>query len=96
MALVHMVWLTPKAGVTNQQMNDIVESILALKHLPGVISISAGSNLTDRANGASHGATIVLESLAHLPAYIDHPDHQKVGLVIRECCEVAALDYETE
>ena len=29
-----------------------------------------------------------------LPAYLNHPDHQAVGVVLREHCEVLALDYE--
>ena len=31
---------------------------------------------------------------ADLAAYLNHPDHQAVGVVLREHCEVLALDYE--
>ena len=94
MALEHMVWLTPKAGVSEDKMEDILASIRALTHLPGVLAISAGRNVTDRANGATHGVLVTLHSAEDLPSYLSHPDHQAVGVVLREHCEVLALDYE--
>jgi len=51
MALEHMVWLTPKAGVSDDKMEEILASIRALTHIPGVLAISAGQNITERANG---------------------------------------------
>ena len=94
MALEHMVWLTPKPGVTDDKMEEIVASIRALTHIPGVLAISAGLNITDRANGATHGVLVTLEKAGDLPEYLNHPDHQAVGAVLREHCEVLALDYE--
>ena len=76
MALEHMVWLTPKAGVSEDKMEDILESIRALTHLPGVLAISAGRNVTDRANGATHGVLVTLNAAEDLPNYLNHPDHQ--------------------
>jgi hypothetical protein len=43
MAIEHMVWLTPKAGVGDAKMEEILASIRALTHLPGVMAISAGT-----------------------------------------------------
>ena len=94
MSLEHMVWLTPKTGVGNDKMEEIIASIRALTHIPGVLSISAGQNMTDRANGATHGVLVTLERAGDLPSYLNHPDHQAVGEVLREHCEVLALDYE--
>jgi len=94
MALEHMVWLTPKPGVTDDKLAEILASIRALTHIPGVVAISAGQNVTDRANGATHGVLVTLERADDLPAYLNHPDHQAVGAVLREHCEVLALDYE--
>ena len=94
MALEHMVWLTPKEGVGDDKMEAILTSIRALTHIPGVLAISAGRNITDRANGATHGVLVTLERATDLPAYLNHPDHQAVGVVIRDHCEVLALDYE--
>jgi len=37
---------------------------------------------------------VTLENVEDLPAYLAHPDHQAVGVVLREHCEVLALDYE--
>ena len=61
MVLEHMVWLTPKAGVSDDKMEEILASIRALTHIPGVLAISAGQNITDRANGATHGVLVTLE-----------------------------------
>ena len=94
MALEHMVWLTPKTGVGNDRMEEILASIRALTHIPGVLAISAGQNITDRADGATHGVLVTLERADDLPAYLNHPDHQAVGALLREHCEVLALDYE--
>jgi len=94
MALEHMVWLTPKTGVGEDKMEEILASIRALTHIPGVLSISAGQNITDRANGSTHGVLVTLGRADDLPAYLNHPDHQAVGVVLREHCEVLALDYE--
>ena len=94
MALEHMVWLTQKAGVGRDKMEKILVSIRALTHIPGVLAISAGQNTTDRANGATHGVLVTLETAEDLPAYLNHPDHQAVGAVLREHSEVLALDYE--
>ena len=73
MALEHMVWLTPKAGVSDDKMEEILASIRALTHIPGVLAISAGRNMTDRANGATHGVLVTLERADDLPAYLNHP-----------------------
>ena len=84
MALEHMVWLTPKAGVSDDKMAEILASIRALTHIPGVLAISAGQNITERANGATHGVLVTLERSSDLPDYLGHPDHQAVGVVLRE------------
>ena len=94
MALEHMVWLPPKPGVGDDKMEEILGSIRALTHVPGVMAISAGRNITDRANGATHGVLVTLESADDLSGYLGHPDHQAVGAVLREHCDVLALDYE--
>ena len=41
MVLEHMVWLTPKAGVSDDKMEEILASIRALTHIPSVLAISA-------------------------------------------------------
>ena len=94
MPLQHMVWLTPKESVRADKMEEILASIRALTHIPGVVAISAGHNVTDRAGGATHGVLVTLESHSDLPGYLQRPDHQAVGDVLREHCEVLALDYE--
>lgn len=94
MPLEHIVWLTPKPDTPDMQMEQIVAAIRNLTHIPGVLGISAGRNLTDRADGATYGAIITLESFDFLQPYLQHPDHVALGGILREYCEVQALDYD--
>jgi hypothetical protein len=94
MAFEHIVWLTPKPETPDTQMEQIAAAIRNLTHIPGVLSISAGRNLTDRAGGATYGAIITLESFDFLEPYLQHPDHVALGGILREYCEVQALDYD--
>ncbi len=94
MVLEHMVWLTPKAGVSDDKMEEILASIRALTHIPGVLAISAGQTSQTAPMARPMGVLVTLEQAADLPAYLNHPDHQAVGVVLREHCEVLALDYE--
>ena len=59
----------------------------------GVVAISAGKNITGRAwcNPRGAGDAGIPE---YLPQYLNHSDHQAVGVTLREHCEVLALDYE--
>ena len=93
MVLEHMVWLTPKAGVSDDKMEEILASIRALTHIP--VFWRFRRDKTSRTApwrdpwGARHtGAG------SRSAAYLNHPDHQAVGVVLREHCEVLALDYE--
>jgi len=94
MPLEHIVWLKAKPGVAEGDMESIMGAILDLSHLPGVVAISAGKNITDRANGATHGVLVTLADREALSEYLVHPEHKAVGATLRECCEVLALDYE--
>ena len=91
MVLEHMVWLTPKAGVSDDKMEEILASIRALTHIPSVLAISAGQNITDRAMAppwcSSHWSR-------RRSARVSEPPRSSSGRVLREHCEVLALDYE--
>lgn len=76
------------------EMEQLLATIRALvDRIPGVIAIHAGDNLTDRAQGYSHGIIVVLEDEEALAGYLAHPEHVAVGSRLREHCDVLALDF---
>ena len=94
MPLEHIVWLKAKSGVSEDDIETILMAIRNLSSLPGVLAVSAGRNITDRANGANHGVIITLVDGKALSEYLIHPDHQAVGVKLRQHCDVLAMDYE--
>ena len=94
MAIQHLVWLKQKQHVTDEDMANLLYKIRQLSSLKGVISITAGANFTNRANGFTHGVSVVLESRSALESYISSPEHQTLGGTIRDLCELLALDYD--
>ena len=94
MAIQHLVWLKQKQHVTDEEMSDLLNKIRQLSSLDGVLSITAGSNFTDRANGFTHGVCVEVESKSALESYISSPEHQALGGSIRALCDLLALDYD--
>ena len=94
MPLEHIVWLKAKSGVTEGDIETTLVAVRNLSRLPGVLAVSAGRNITDRANGATHGAIITLVDDKALSEYLVHPDHKAVGEKLRQHCDVLAMDYE--
>jgi len=93
--LEHIIWLRPRPGTSAATLNSLLEELKALADVvPGVVSITAGPNLTDRAEGCTHAAIVTLESEASLQPYLEHPDHQVVGAKLREAAELLVFDYE--
>jgi hypothetical protein len=94
-ALQHIVWLKPRAGVSAEALDALLDEVRGLLgEVPGILAISAGRNLTDRAQGCTHGAVITLENAAALEPYLTHPRHQEVGGKLKEAAELLVLDYE--
>ena len=94
MAIQHLVWLKQKQHVTDEEMSDLLKKIRQLSSLEGVLSITAGTNFTDRANGYTHGVSVTLDSRSALESYISSPEHQALGDSIRALCDLLALDYD--
>ncbi len=95
MPLEHMVWLKPKAATSAEALDALLLEMIALREVvPGVVDITAGRNITDRAQGCTHAAIVTLDSPASLEGYLQHPDHQIVGGKLREAAELLVFDYE--
>ncbi len=94
MAIQHLVWLKQKETASEEEIELLLSQIRELDALDGVISITAGSNFTDRANGFTHAVTVTLRDKDALEYYLTSPEHQALGSTIRELCELMALDYD--
>lgn len=91
----HQVWLKVREGVDEAEMAALLADIRALAAtIPGVVSIHAGRNVTDRAQGYTHAVSVVLAGRDALEPYLEHPAHVAVGARIRDRCEVMAADFE--
>jgi len=96
MAVQHMVWITFDPSVSEQRVQAHMDALVALRGaVPGVVSITAGPNFTDRAEGMTHGLLVTLESRAALKAYAEHPAHVAVAEPMKaDATKVLAMDIE--
>lgn len=96
MAVNHMVWVRFRADVPEARIAEIEATLRQLpERVPGVQSMTMGRNFTDRANGCTHGISVILDDKAALERYAVDPFHVAVARALRENCDVLmALDYE--
>ncbi len=95
--LHHIVWLKANAATDEKQMEELLDEIRGLAHsVPGIVSVHAGRNLTDRALGYDYGVSVVLSGREALQPYLEHPAHQAVGARLRACCDLLAMDFEDD
>ena len=93
----HVVLFTWKDGTTDAQIEEIMVALRGLqKTVPGILSLTCGTNFSERAQGFTHGLVVRLESRAALDAYGPHPAHQEVvnTLIVPHKQNILALDYE--
>ena len=94
MSIQHLVWLKQKESTSIEDMSSLLEQVRRLDMLDGVVSISAGKNFTDRANGFTHGIIVTLNDQEALDNYINSEAHQILGPRLRELCDLLALDFD--
>ena len=95
MAVTHIVWIKFHDGVTASRIDEHITALRSLAgEVPGITSLTAGRNFTDRANGYTHGLVVVLEDKAALEGYATHPYHVAIASALREDATLMALDYE--
>lgn len=98
--LRHIVLLKLKEDTTEEQLEEMVENLKALKDkIPGIISVSAGRNSSpeDRDLGFNYCFLIDFENAEARNNYLPHPEHKKVGkeYVRPIAAEILVFDYET-
>ncbi len=96
MAVCHMVWFQFKSDAADADIDAVLDDAKSLLgQIPGLESISAGRNFTDRAPGYGGGLMAILKDKDALPVYAKHPVHVAYAGRIREVAEyVMAMDYE--
>ncbi len=95
MAVNHMVWIKIRAGTPPERVATHLAGLRSLlTRVPGVRELTVGENFTDRANGYTHGLSVMLADRAALQAYLVHPAHVEVATALRQDAEILALDYE--
>lgn len=93
MALEHMVWIKFKDGVSDERKQDHLRGLASLKaKVPGIRHLAVGENVTERANGYTHGLLVTLDDTAALKAYADHREHLKVATPLKEDADLLAMD----
>jgi hypothetical protein len=95
MPLQHIVWLKKKDACSQQQMQVLLDEVCSLANVISQIqSVSSGINITDRANGFTHGIIVTVADQQALQTYISHPAHIAIGKKLVENADILAMDYE--
>ena len=77
MAVQHIVLLEWNEDASEEQRAACVAELVALKDsIPGIQSITAGENFSERAQGFNHGAIVTFDDRESLAGYGPHPAHQ--------------------
>ena len=96
MAVHHMVWIRFRPDGPEARVAAHEQALRLLPgRVPGVRSMTVGRNFTNRANGCTHGISVILDDKAALEGYAVHPYHVEVAHGLREDCDLSmAVDYE--
>ena len=96
MTVEHLVLIETNDGVTDAEVQEVTDGIIALKDkIPGVLEVKIGNNFSDRAPHISHAAVITLTDKDALAAYGPHPAHQdllKILMPIAKNLTIADID----
>lgn len=96
MTVEHLVLIETNDGVTDAEVQEVMDGIIALKDkIPGVLEVKIGNNFSDRAPHISHAAVITLTDKDALAAYGPHPAHQdllKILMPIAKNLTIADID----
>src|SRR5262245_19789360 len=93
----HIVLFRWSEDASQEAIDSVVAELRGLKHkIAGVVDLSCGAHLSDRAKGYTHGLVVRFMDRAALEAYGPHPEHQRVvqNFINPIRADILALDYE--
>ena len=92
--IIHAVLLQPKADTSKAELDAALAQIRALQGVvPGILSLSAGPNLSNFHQGFTYGIIMRFVDQAHLDAHHPHPAHvAAVEALDRVCTRIIDLD----
>jgi redox-regulated HSP33 family molecular chaperone len=89
------VWLKKKDYCSQQQMQVLLDEVCSLANVISEIqSVNSGINISDRADGFTHGIIVTVADQRALQAYISHPAHVAVGKKLVKNADILAMDFE--
>ena len=93
----HVVLFRWTAAATPEQVSAAGDALLGMRgRIPEVHSVSFGPNLAESRNEYTHALLVVVDDMAAVKRYVDHPHHVHVAktflLPIREAR--LAIDFE--
>ncbi len=95
MPVNHMVWIRFRDDVPEERIAAHLAGLRSLAtEVPVVRELTLGRNFTDRANGCTHGLSVILDDRAALATYAVHPRHVEVATALRRDAHLLALDYQ--
>lgn len=63
--------------------------------VPALVNLECGRSLSDRSGGYTHGIICTLAKFEDLPAYLDHPEHMKIVVPLKEdIADLKVMDLE--
>jgi hypothetical protein len=92
--ILHVVLLQPKTTASETELHAALAQVRALQGVvPGILSLSAGPNLSKFHQGFTYGIIMRFVDKAHLDAHHPHPAHvAAVEALDRICTRIIDLD----
>lgn len=96
MPLLHVAWFRFKPEVPAERIERHLSACRNLVgQVPVVQDLQCGTNLSDRADGMTHGIVVTLPDYAALSAYLEHPAHQPVAkCLVGDVAELRVMDLQ--
>ena len=92
----HIVLLKFKSSVSDDQVNQVFDSILDLSEtIPGIEDYVSGANMSPEGlnNGSTHAFVITFTDAAARDAYLVHPEHEKVKALLLSVLDSVTVVY---
>ena len=101
--IFHIVLFRPRPGISDSQRRALLEALsTAATDIPSVKRFHVGKRITHgrayeqmMTQDFSYAAVVEFNDLAGLQAYLQHPQHEKLGALFYELLEAGLVyDYE--